>query len=566
MEFLKPFAVLVVTAGCFFSITHVVFADNSAPVLDASRTPVMTTITEDAGAPVGVVGTSVTSLVDSTTPAGGLDNVMDVDGGVLGIAIVANNTANLTCFYSINSGTSWLPIGSTSTSSARLLIADPNHRIYCQPAADYNGTIAAAITFRAWDQSTGTDGGTADTSASGGTTAFSTATDTANLTVGAVNDNPVAVDDEFTILENSGETIFNLINNDYDVDGDLLEISSFPSGLSHGVGGLGTGDITYTPDTDYCGDDVSTYLLLDSNGGSDTGNITIHITCADSTAPDTFLLSVTPEFMVSPIWGFLFESTEDPSTFECSLDNGAFAPCTSPYISPTLALGPHTFEVRAIDGASLVDATPATASWTVIPNYELESVSPADDAKGVSTNTSIVFRFADPVHSFLREHFTISSEPCDTSCPTLEATWSENNTVLTYTKTDGPFKQKTTYTFRLGNDHDGVIDEDVDYGSFTTRSNTSIGGHILEEEKTISAQGVSLLISEKYHFPRTLKFGLQGDDVVLLQKFLGITPPPSKHFGPLTKGILIKYQKARGLDADGIAGPKTLAAVESEMN
>ena len=37
----------------------------------------------------------------------------------------------------------------------RLLAADANTRIYFQPNADYNGTLATAITFRAWDQSSG---------------------------------------------------------------------------------------------------------------------------------------------------------------------------------------------------------------------------------------------------------------------------------------------------------------------------------------------------------------------------------------------------------------------------
>ena len=47
-----------------------------------------------------------------------------------------------------------------------------------------------ALTFRAWDQTTGANGGTADPSTNGGTTAFSTATETASIAVTAVNDVP----------------------------------------------------------------------------------------------------------------------------------------------------------------------------------------------------------------------------------------------------------------------------------------------------------------------------------------------------------------------------------------
>ena len=59
------------------------------------------------------------------------------------------------------------------------------------------GTVSvggtATITFRAWDQTDGNANGTAgiDTTTNGGTTAYSTATDTASLTVNPVNDAPV---------------------------------------------------------------------------------------------------------------------------------------------------------------------------------------------------------------------------------------------------------------------------------------------------------------------------------------------------------------------------------------
>ena len=45
-----------------------------------------------------------------------------------------------------------------------------------------NFTISNAITFRAWDQASGTAGGNANTTSNGGTSAFSVATDTAGIT------------------------------------------------------------------------------------------------------------------------------------------------------------------------------------------------------------------------------------------------------------------------------------------------------------------------------------------------------------------------------------------------
>jgi hypothetical protein len=49
------------------------------------------------------------------------------------------------------------------------------------------------------------------------------------------------------------------------------------------------------------------------------------------------------------------------SSFECKLDQGAFAPCTSPH-KVKVKKGRHTFEVRAIDQAGNV-GSPETDSW-----------------------------------------------------------------------------------------------------------------------------------------------------------------------------------------------------------
>jgi len=166
-------------------------AANDAPVLDNSKSPALTAQNEDSGAPVGAVGTLVSSLVDFASPTGQVDNVTDVDSGaLLGIAITAAYTANGTWWYSINGGTNWNALGAVDTNNARLLATDANTRLYFQPNANYDGTLSSAITFRAWDQTSGANGGSADTTTNGGTTAFSTITDTASLVINGANDPP----------------------------------------------------------------------------------------------------------------------------------------------------------------------------------------------------------------------------------------------------------------------------------------------------------------------------------------------------------------------------------------
>ena len=88
----------------------------------------------------------------------------EVDSGaVLGIAVTAADTTNGTWYYSTNDGANWNALGAVADNNARLLAADANTRLYFQPNANYNGTLASAITFRAWDQTSGSNGTLADT-------------------------------------------------------------------------------------------------------------------------------------------------------------------------------------------------------------------------------------------------------------------------------------------------------------------------------------------------------------------------------------------------------------------
>ena len=193
--------------------------------------PTLNTQNEDCGTPVGAVGTLVTTLVDYAGESGTLNNVLDPDGITsLGIAVVAADTANGTWFYSTDNGVTWSGLGSVSAANSRLLAADANTRIYFQPVANFNGTLNNAITFRAWDRSSGANGGLANTSTSGGTTAFSIATDSASLVIQSVNDTPVIVSDgglttvNKSIAENA-TFVTQVVTND--VDGDSLVYSIF---------------------------------------------------------------------------------------------------------------------------------------------------------------------------------------------------------------------------------------------------------------------------------------------------------------------------------------------------
>ena len=160
-----------------------VISINAAPTLDNTKSPTLALQNEDAGAPSGAVGTLVSSLVDFASPIGQVDNVTDPDAGaLLGIAVTATDTTQGTWWYSTNNGTNWNLIGAVADNNALLLAADATTRLYLQSNANYSGSLASAITFRAWDQTSGTAASTANTSTVTNTTLdqFSTAAYTNN--------------------------------------------------------------------------------------------------------------------------------------------------------------------------------------------------------------------------------------------------------------------------------------------------------------------------------------------------------------------------------------------------
>jgi len=120
---------------------------SAAPVLDTAAAPALASIFEDAPAPVGVVGTLVSALVDRGGP---LNNFSDAD--LPGIAITGTNLQGGTLWYSVNGGTTWHDVGEVSALAPRSLAADATTRLSFQPAANFNGTIADVISFKAWDR------------------------------------------------------------------------------------------------------------------------------------------------------------------------------------------------------------------------------------------------------------------------------------------------------------------------------------------------------------------------------------------------------------------------------
>ncbi|MBF0132120.1 MAG: tandem-95 repeat protein [Magnetococcales bacterium] len=149
-----------------------------APTLTAVA-PVLTAIDENATANAGqtiasFAGASITDVDTSPTSSEG-------------IAITALNSGYGTWQYDTGSG--WTAVGAVSGTSA-LLLRDTDQIRYV-PDGLHGESVG--LTYRAWDQTSGTAGNKVDVSSHGGATAFSTNTDTATLTVTEVIDTPQVV-------------------------------------------------------------------------------------------------------------------------------------------------------------------------------------------------------------------------------------------------------------------------------------------------------------------------------------------------------------------------------------
>jgi hypothetical protein len=103
----------------------------------------------------------------------------------------------------------------------------------------------------------------------------------------------------------------------------------------------------------------------------------------EATPPQTTITSAPSGRVPIGELSISFTSTEAGSSFQCSLDGGAYSPCSSPDVIKDPAAGPHTFKVQATNQAGIKEtATPPSASWS--------SVEPQHDLCGtITSNTTI---------------------------------------------------------------------------------------------------------------------------------------------------------------------------------
>lgn len=159
---------------------------NTAPVLNPSGFPTFDPIAEAAN-PATNFGDLVSDLIYSMGTGGG--GITDTDPNALqGIAVTFASSSKGTWEFSLDNGLTWSAI-TGSTAHPQTFASDDSTRIRFNPNLKDFGTVS--LTFHAWDQTAGTNGGLLDSNATGGSTSLSTLTDEAYLTVVPVNEAPV---------------------------------------------------------------------------------------------------------------------------------------------------------------------------------------------------------------------------------------------------------------------------------------------------------------------------------------------------------------------------------------
>jgi hypothetical protein len=121
----------------------------------------------------------------------------------------------------------------------------------------------------------------------------------------------------------------------------------------------------------------------------------------DVTPPDTNFTDSPANGQSGPSASWSFDSTEANSTFQCSLDGGAFASCTSPKTFNSLTQGLHVIQVRARDQAGNNDSSPALGFWTADATPPETTITQAPSGFDSATSTDIVFSSNEANSTFM---------------------------------------------------------------------------------------------------------------------------------------------------------------------
>jgi len=165
--------------------------------------------------------------------------------------------------------------------------------------------------------------------------------------------------------------------------------SSFECSLDAGPWGDCASPATYSSLA--AGSHTFSTRAIDASGNTDSSPATLTWTveaALDTTPPQTSIASGPSGTTFSTAASFGFYSSEAGSSFQCQLDAGAWTTCATPQAYASLALGSHTFAVKATDAAGNADASPASRTWTVESGGCTQTLSPGASLSDAISNAA----------------------------------------------------------------------------------------------------------------------------------------------------------------------------------
>jgi len=105
------------------------------------------------------------------------------------------------------------------------------------------------------------------------------------LQVTAVNDPPVAVNDNYTIEQNASAVVLTVLDNDVEIDqNDSLTITQIDYSGSSTIENL-SNSIKYTPASDFSGQESINYTITDQAGATSTASLSITVNGTPTITP-----------------------------------------------------------------------------------------------------------------------------------------------------------------------------------------------------------------------------------------------------------------------------------------
>jgi hypothetical protein len=262
--------------------------------------------------------------------------------------------------------------GSNDSSLGTLALS--GNSIEYTPVANANGTDTFSYTV--------TDG-------------FLSSQGSVTVTIVAVNDSPVAIDDTVTTAEDIVVITGDVTANDTDMDGDVLTATLLSNASNGNVVDNNNGTFTYTPAVNFNGADSFTYTLSDGNAGTATATVNIIVNSVND-LPVGNADSFTADAITATVLDVLANDTDVDSTLTISnvsqgslgstvTHNGSTVTFTD--INNTAGLEIFTYDVT--DGAAIVTGINVTVNiMTHLPN-----TPPVANDDNVTTTIDTTFFF-----------------------------------------------------------------------------------------------------------------------------------------------------------------------------